>query len=57
MAAYITVILQNLPMLFTDASLVVEWIKSLKARGVDVDSQIAAAMLDADAEVKKLLAS
>jgi len=55
MPPLVAVILNNLPMLFTDATLVVEWAKSLKARGVDVEAQVAASMARASEDTKRLL--
>jgi hypothetical protein len=55
--AIISVILQNLPMVFTDISLGKKLLDVFKAHGVDVDAEVADAMTDQAAEVKKLLAS
>jgi hypothetical protein len=55
--AIFQLISQNLPMIFSDITIVKGIIDLFKSKGVDVTSAVATAMIDADAEGKKLLAS
>lgn len=57
MNPYIAFLLSNFGMLFTDATLVAEWVRSLKARGVDVEAGVAAAIARSAEDTKRLLAS
>lgn len=55
--AIFQVVVNNLPMIFTDIQLGKNLLDVFRAKAVDVDAQVAAAMVDADAIAKKLLAS
>ena len=55
--AIFQVVVQNLPMILSDIELGKKLLDVFKLHGVDVEAQVNAAMADADAEVKKLLAS
>lgn len=55
--AVFQLISNNLPMLFNDISIVKGIISVFKEKGVDVTAAVATAMIDADEEGKKLLAS
>lgn len=55
--AIFQVIAQNLPMVLSDIQLGKQLLDVFKAKGVDVDAQVNAALADADVVGKKLLAS
>lgn len=55
--AIFQVVVQNLPMILSDIALGKQLLDVLRTKGVDVDAQVQAAMVDADEQVRRLLAS